>query len=122
MRYNDALIRGARQVLIAQVLLTLLMAAGFGVVSGWPGLLAALYGGMVTTLITGWLAWRLRRAGRIHDPAAGMAVIYSSWFLRYATVVVLLGAGLGYLKLLPLPLLATFALTQLGFVASLRRN
>jgi len=122
MRYNDALIRGARQVLIAQVLLTLLMAAGFGVVSGWPGLLAAVYGGMVTTLITGWLAWRLRRAGQIHDPAAGMAVIYSSWFLRYATVVVLLGAGLGYLKLLPLPLLATFAITQLGFVASLRRN
>lgn len=122
MRYNDALIRGARQVLIAQVLLALLMAAGFGVVSGWAGLLAALYGGMVTTLITGWLAWRLRRAGQVHDPAGGMAVIYSSWFLRYATVVVLLGAGLGYLKLLPLPLLVTFAITQLGFVASLRRT
>ena len=122
MRYNDALIRGARQVLIAQVLLTLVLAAGFGVVSGWAGLLAALYGGMVTTLITGWLAWRLRRAGQVHDPAGGMAVIYSSWFLRYATVVVLLGAGLGYLKLLPLPLLVTFAITQLGFVASLRRT
>ena len=122
MRYNDALIRGARQVLIAQVLLTLLLAAGFAVVSGWLGLLAALYGGMVTTLITGWLAWRLRRAGQVHDPAGGMAVIYSSWFLRYATVVVLLGAGLGYLKLLPLPLLVTFAITQLGFVASLRRT
>ena len=122
MRYNDALIRGARQVLIAQVLLTLLLAVGFGVVSGWAGLLAALYGGMVTTLITGWLAWRLRRAGQVHDPAGGMAVIYSSWFLRYATVVVLLGAGLGYLKLLPLPLLVTFAITQLGFVASLRRT
>ena len=122
MRYNDALIRGARQVLIAQVLLTLLLAAGFGAVSGWAGLLAALYGGMVTTLITGWLAWRLRRVGQVHDPAGGMAVIYSSWFLRYATVVVLLGAGLGYLKLLPLPLLVTFAITQLGFVASLRRT
>ena len=122
MRYNDALIRGARQVLIAQVLLTLVLAAGFGVVSGWAGLLAALYGGMVTTLITGWLAWRLRRVGQVHDPAGGMAVIYSSWFLRYATVVVLLGAGLGYLKLLPLPLLVTFAITQLGFVASLRRT
>ena len=122
MRYNDALIRGARQVLIAQVLLTLLLAAGFGVVSGWASLLAALYGGMVTTLITGWLAWRLRRAGQVHDPAGGMAVIYSSWFLRYATVVVLLGAGLGYLKLLPLPLLVAFAITQLGFVASLRRT
>ena len=121
MRYNDALIRGARQVLIAQVLLTLLLAAGFAVVIGWLGMLAALYGGMVTTLITGWLAWRLRRAGQIHDSAAGMAVIYSSWFLRYATVVVLLGVGLGYLKLLPLPVLVTFAITQLGFVASLRR-
>lgn len=121
MKYNDALIRGARHVLIAQMLLTLSSVAGFGVVHGWPGLLAALYGGMVTILITGWLAWRLRRAGQAHDPAAGMAVIYSIWFLRYATVVVLLGAGLGYLRLLPLPLLVTFAVTQLGFLASLRR-
>ena len=64
MRYNDALIRGARQVLIAQVLLTLLLGAGFGVVIGWVGLVAAIYGGMVTTLVTGWLAWRLRRGRR----------------------------------------------------------
>lgn len=121
MSYNDALIRGARQVLIAQVLLTVLIAIGFGWVRDWEHALAAAYGGMVTLLVTGWLAWRLRRAGQINDAAAGMGVIYSSWFLRYATVMVLLGMGLGYLKLLALPLLAAFAITQLGFLASIRR-
>lgn len=121
MSYNDALIRGARRVLIAQVLLTVLIVIGFGWARDWEHSLAAAYGGMVTLLVTAWLAWRLRRAGQINDPAAGMGAIYSSWFLRYAAVVVLLGMGLGYLKLLALPLLTAFAVTQVGFLASIRR-
>ena len=121
MSYNDALIRGARRVLVTQVLLTVLIAIGFGVARDWGQALAAVYGGMVTLLVTGWLAWRLRRAGQVNTAAAGMGVIYSSWFLRYATVMVMLGMGLGYLKLQPLPLLMAFAITQLGFLASFRR-
>lgn len=121
MSYNDALIRGARRVLVTQVLLTVLIAIGFGVARDWGQALAAVYGGMVTLLVTGWLAWRLRRAGQVNDAAAGMGVIYSSWFLRYAAVMVLLGMGLGYLKLQALPLLIAFAVTQLGFLASIRR-
>lgn len=121
MSYNDALIRSARRVLVTQVLLTVLIAIGFGVARDWGQALAAVYGGMVTLLVTGWLAWRLRRAGQVNDAAAGMGVIYSSWFLRYAAVMVLLGMGLGYLKLQALPLLIAFAVTQLGFLASIRR-
>ena len=121
MSYNDALIRGARRVLMAQVSLTVLIAIGFGVTRDWGHALAAAYGGMVTLLVTGWLAWRLRRAGKVKDEAAWMGVIYSSWFFRYATVMVLLGLGLGYLKLQALPLLTAFAVTQLGFMVSIRR-
>jgi len=123
MSYNSALSRGAMRVVVAQFALTLLVAGVFGVTRGRDALLAALYGGMVTVLVTGWLAWRLRRAGNAGTAAAaGLAVIYSSWVMRYVAVALLLAAGLGYLKLMPLPLISTFALAQFGFLASVRRS
>lgn len=120
MAYVDSLSRDARRVLLAQLLLTLLVAGGFGLVDDLPGVLAALYGGATTLLITGWLAYRVRKAGQATTTGSGMAVIFSSVVLRYAVVAALLGAGLGLLKLAPLPLLAAFAVTQFGFLASLR--
>jgi ATP synthase protein I len=123
MSYNSALSRGAIRVVVAQIVLTLLVASGFGAARGLDDLVAALYGGMVMVLVTGWLAWRLRRAGSpAHSPATGLGVIYSSWVARYMAVAMLLGAGLGYLKLMPLPLITTFVLTQLGFLAGLHRS
>jgi len=123
MSYNSTLSRGAIRVMVAQLALTLLVAGVFGVMRGRDALLAALYGGMVTVLVTGWLAWRLRRAGNAGTAAtAGLGVIYSSWVMRYVTVALLLAAGLGYLKLMPLPLLSAFAVTQFGFLASIRRS
>ena len=118
MGYNDALIRGARQVVVTQTLLTLLIAGGFGIASGTDELLAAVYGGMVTIIITAWLAWRLRTTGSPVE--AGFGGIFLSWLLRYVAVALLLGAGLGYLKLMPLPLLGAFAVTQFGFLISVR--
>jgi len=123
MSYNSALSRGAIRVVVAQLALMLLVAGVFGVTRGRDALLAALYGGMVTVLVTGWLAWRLRRAGNAGTAAtAGLGVIYSSWVMRYVAVALLLAAGLGYLKLMPLPLISAFAVTQFGFLASIRRS
>jgi len=119
MGYVGTLRRDARRVLQAQALLTVLVAGGFGFARGLPEALAALYGGAITILITGWLARRIRRAGESGSAGAGLVMIYSSAVLRYATVVVLVGAGIGLLKLSPLPLLSAFALTQFGFLASL---
>jgi hypothetical protein len=119
MGYVDTVRRDARRVLQAQALLTLLIAGGFGYARGLPAALAALYGGAITILITGWLARRVRQAGEAATPGAGLVVIYSSAVLRYAAVIVLVGAGIGLLKLSPLPLLSAFAVTQFGFLASL---
>ena len=116
MGYNDALIRDARRVVVTQALLTLLLAGGFGLASGPEGLWAAVYGGMTTIIITAWLAWRLRTTGSHID--AGFGGIFLSWMLRYVAVALILGAGLGYLKLMPLPLLGAFAVTQFGFLMS----
>jgi ATP synthase protein I len=119
MGYVDTLRRDTRRVLQAQALMTVLIAGGFGFARGLPEALAALYGGAITMVITGWLARRVRRAGETGSPGAGLVVIYSSAVVRYATVIVLVGAGIGLLKLAPLPLLSAFALTQFGFLANL---
>lgn len=120
MGYVNTVRRDARRVLQTQALLTLLIAGGFGFAHGLPAALAALYGGAITILITGWLARRVRQAGEAATPGAGLVVIYSSAVLRYAAVIVLVGTGIGLLKLSPLPLLSAFAVTQFGFLASLR--
>lgn len=119
MGYVDAVSRDARLVLQAQVFLSLVLAGGFGFALGLSHALAALYGGAITILITGWLAWRIRRVGQAHPSGAGLIVIYSSVVVRYASVVVLVGTGIGVLNLPPLPLLSAFAVTQFGFLASM---
>ena len=120
MGYVNTVRRDARRVLQTQALLTLLIAGGFGFAHGLPAALAELYGGAITILITGWLARRVRQAGEAATPGAGLVVIYSSAVMRYAAVIVLVGTGIGLLKLSPLPLLSAFAVTQFGFLASLR--
>ncbi len=119
MGYVDAVRRDARRVLWTQACLTLLIAGGFGLLRGVPEALAALYGGAITILITGWLARRVRQAGQTSSPTAGLVVIYSSAVARYAVVIVLVGAGFGLLKLAPLPLLSAFAVTQFGFLVGM---
>mgnify|MGYP000318306376 CR=1 FL=1 len=119
MSYNDALRLQARRVLVAQAVLTLALAVGFGLVQGKAELLAALYGGLITLLITGWLAWRLRRL-TAQTQGAGVAMIYSSAAVRYGVAALMVGAGVGALRLAPLPLLASFAVTQFGFLAAPR--
>ncbi len=108
-----------RRVVWAQALLTLVMAAVFALRDGAHAALAAAYGGAVAMLISGWLGWRLRRAGA---PAGRLAMLYSSAVLRYAAAIVLLALGLGVLKLAPLPLVIAFGLAQFGFLANARRR
>ncbi len=116
--------QGVRWVVMAQALLTLLVATGFGLRGGWHEALAAGYGGAVTILISGWLGWRLRRAGERAQAsaAANLGLLYSSAAMRYAAAVVLLALGLGLLELPPLPLVVAFGLAQFGFLAHARRR
>lgn len=102
-----------------QALLTLVVAAVFALRGGSREALAAVYGGAVTMLISGWLGWRLRRAGA---QTGGLVTLYSSAVLRYVAAIVLLALGLGVLKLAPLPLVIAFGLAQFGFLANARRR
>lgn len=111
-----------RRVVLAQALLTLLVAAAFAFRGGGREALAACYGGAVTILISGWLGWRLRRVGERAQAVADLGLLYSSAVMRYAAAIVLLALGLGALKLSPVPLVVAFGLAQFGFLASARRR
>lgn len=119
MSYTDAVGRDALQVVFAQALLTLVMASGFWIVRDGGQALAALYGGGVTMVLTGWLAWRVRRAGG-RDRSLGS--IFSGSIARYALAALGIGAGIGLMGLAPLPLLSAFAVTQFGYLVLWRRQ
>jgi len=121
MSYHEALRREARRVVVVQAVLCRGLAAGFGAGQGGAAAGAALYGGMTTLFLTAWLAWRLKRL-TAQTAAAGMALIFSSAAVRYGMAAVLVGVGIGVLKLLPMPLLVSFAVTQFGFLASPRKR
>ena len=116
--------RGLRRVVVTQLVLTLLLAAGFFVFQDRPagvaGALAACYGGAVTVLISVWLGWRMQRATRSarQMAAAGLGGLYLGNLTRYALAFVLLALGLGVLKLSPIPLVIAFVVTQFGFLSA----
>ncbi len=109
----ETLRKGVRRVLLFQALLTLLVAAVFGVARGRFELLSALYGGALAVLLSAWL-------GRGVERSTGLGSLYANAITRYGAAVLFLGVGLGAIKLAPLPLIVTFAVAQLGFLAELR--
>ena len=110
----EALRKGVRRVIVLQALLTLSVAAVFGFFRGRLDFMSALYGGVITMLLSAWLGRGVWRAG-------GLGALYANAVTRYAAAVVLLGLGMGVLKLAPLPLIIAFAVAQFGFLANVHR-
>ena len=111
----EQLRKGVRRVLLFQALLTLLVAAAFGVARGRYELLSALYGGAVAVLLSGWLGRGVLRS-------TGLGSLYANAITRYGAAMLFLGLGLGVIKLAPLPLIAAFAVAQFGYLAEMRRR
>ncbi|GAB4508230.1 MAG: hypothetical protein Tsb0026_06600 [Sulfuricaulis sp.] len=109
----ETLRKGVRRVLLFQTLLTLLVAAAFGVAHGRYDFLSALYGGAVAVLLSGWLGRGVLRS-------TGLGSLYANAITRYGAAMLFLGLGMGVLKLAPLPLIVAFAVAQFGFLADMR--
>ena len=113
----------AQRLLIAQIVLTSILALGWGIYSRYLDAIAVVYGGVVSIV----LAWMHKRGVRkaedvsLRDPKAGMLILFVSAVLRFILLIVLLGIGFGLMKLSPLPMLAGFVLAQLGFLFVARR-
>ena len=110
--------QGVRRVLLSQAVLTLVTGAAFLVSLGSAAALAALYGGAVAVIGTWLLGRRVQRTPE--TPAQTLAgaqfALYAGILPRFIVTLVLLGIGIGGLKLFPLPLIAAFAVAQLGFL------
>jgi ATP synthase protein I len=100
---------------LAQAVLTLGVAAGFGISHGMAAAYAALYGGAVVIPVSAWAGWRMQRA-------AGLGTVYLSVIARYGVVILLLALGLGAFRLTPIPLVVAFAVSQFGYLIYIRRT
>ena len=117
----EILRQGVRRVLLSQAVLTLLTGAVFLVSLGSGAAVAALYGGAVALLSTWLLGRRVQRIPEIpaQGHAGGQLALYAGVLPRFIVTLALLGIGIGGLKLFPLPLIAAFAVAQLGFLINL---
>lgn len=121
----DVLSKGIRRVLLSQLVLVLGVAAGSWILVGEPAgqfsALSALYGGAITMLSTWWLGRRVQQSGAIAltQPQRSQMVLYAGALQRLVLTLVLLGLGLGWLDLAPVPLIVAFAAAQLGFLTNL---
>jgi ATP synthase protein I len=111
-------VMAVRRVLIAQALMTMMIAAGFAVLRGGPAGMSAAYGGAVTWIATAWMARSIGRAGRrvVSDVGQGGRALYGGLMQKYAFTIAALAIGLGALQLIPIPLLVGFTVTHAGFL------
>lgn len=109
---------GAEKVSIAQFIFTAAGGIFFYFYQGELAAESALYGGCIA-LFNVWVANRhLRSAMEIAKVAPGkeVTVLYIGIIVRFVSTLVFFVVGMAVLKLPPAPLLATFALAQVGYL------
>lgn len=120
--------RTARRLAMIQLVMTVLVAGVTVLISGLSSDLdsalnlglAALYGGLVTVSGTLLMAWRIRRAGEMGQRSKhqGYVEVYTGAVQKFILTLVLLGVGMGVIKLHPLAIIVGFAFTQLSYLAN----
>ena len=107
-----------RSLLIIQASLVLIGVAVSYYYLADEGILPAAYGGAIAIANTILLSRRLDSAGEMakENPEGGVLTLYLGVIQRFIFVLVMFGIGMGVLKLLPPPMLGTFAAAQLAFM------
>ena len=129
------LAKKARRVVIIQLLTTMVVAATYfllsaGFVEGagdaannaeWEAL-SVIYGGLTSVILALISIGGFKRANEfaLSDPKKSMMILYIGAVVRFAAVIVVLGIGLGLLKLEPMAVLIGFALAQISYLMSAR--
>ena len=117
----EILSQGIRRVLVSQIVLTLLTAGTAFALMGSAAALAAFYGGGVALIGTWLLGRRISRTPETaqQGDAVNQLALYAGILPRFIVTLALLAAGIGWLKLAPIPLIVAFGLAQLGFAINL---
>ncbi len=111
-----------RRIIGLQVGVSALVALGFYVGKGNWEALSALYGGAISVAVAFLLSSGVARASGAARHSQSMWILYFGAALRFLLVLVLFGAGLGFLKLDPLATVAGFIAAQLMYVSSARQT
>jgi len=114
-----------RRVVIVQLSVSLVVALAFWALATEPGLragLSAMYGGLSSVVLALVSIRGFKRANEIalSDPKQSMMILYIGAVVRFAAVIVLLGVGLGLLKLDAMAVFVGFALAQASYLMSVR--
>lgn len=122
---NADLATKARRVVVVQLFVTAVVAAVFFGFSAEESLWRALsvgYGGLSSVVLALISIKGFKRANELalSDPKQGMIILYIGAVVRFAAVIVLLGIGLGVLKLDAMAVFAGFALAQASYLMSVR--
>jgi len=107
--------RQIRRVLSSQLALLLVASLVAFAIWGPRVAVAVCFGAGIASANTLMIAWRMRQ-GRAAQAQPSLSEFYRSWLERYLLVGVLLAAGLGGLKLMPLGLLSGFILGQVIWI------
>lgn len=107
-----------RSLLIIQLVIVLLGAIVSVQYFGEQAILPSLYGGAIALANTLLLSGGIKKLDELSktSPQTGVMSLMMGVLQRFVFVLVMLGIGLGALKLLPLPLLGTFMAAQLAYV------
>lgn len=113
-----AIERDTRNVLLIQLLITAVITAVAGDLSGKPVAIAALFGCLIVASNTLLQLWHMRRAERIakEDAERILRIVYRCAAERIFSTVALFLIGLVALKLNPLGLLVGFIAGQMAIV------
>ncbi len=115
----------ARRVVVVQLLMTLFVAAVFFGMSAEESLWEALsagYGGLssVVLALISIMGFKRANALALSDPKQSVMILYIGAVVRFAAVIVLLGIGLGLLKLNAMAVFVGFALAQASYLMGVR--
>jgi len=134
---GSSLATKARRVVVVQLLVTIVVATAFvssglftssGLIANgtegnsvWQAL-SALYGGFASVLLALISIMGFTQANELalSDPRKSLMILYIGAVVRFAAVIVVLGIGLGLLKLEPKAMIIGFVLAQISYLMSVR--
>jgi ATP synthase protein I len=113
----DVLFVEAKRLCFIQLVLTIVVGAGFMLSSGEQSALAAVFGGLIA-LVNGWVMGRtVLRATEFarRSPGSETWILYLGAMKRFALVGTAFALGIGGIELLPVPLIVGFAVVHGAF-------
>ena len=118
---SSSLPGAVRVVMLYQAAITVVVALAFLALQGRLQALSALYGGLITLIMTLLLRRRVTRLAEIAPQGNATGVAAVGVMLRFLWVLVLFGLGFAVFKLDPLASIVGFGLAQLGYLVAMRK-